>query len=105
MKKHTLIFIFFSLITGAVCAQDNTPRADVRQHNQRDRIAEGRSDGDLTHKETTALNHQQRHIRKAERRAKADGDVTAAERRKLERKQDRANRNIRKAKHNNIEAN
>ncbi len=105
MKKHALILTFFSLVTISVFAQDETPRADVRQGNQRGRIAEGRADGDLTIGEAAALNKQQRHIRRTERRTKADGEVTARERRKLERKQDRANRKIRRAKNNNLEAN
>lgn len=105
MKKHILIFSLLSLLSVALYAQDATPRANVRQKAQRARIAEGRADGDLTNKEAVALNAQQRHIRRSERRAKADGKVTVAEKRKLERKQDRASRNIRRAKNNSVTPN
>ncbi len=88
------------MIGLAAWAQEVTPKVDARQKAQRGRIHEGRADGELTHKESKALNKQQRHIRRTERRTKADGDVTVAERRKLDRKQDRANRNIRRAKNN-----
>lgn len=105
MKKHILIFSVLSLLSVGLYAQDATPRANVRQKAQRGRIAEGRADGDLTNKEAAALNAQQRHIRRSERRAKADGTVTVAEKRKLERKQDRASRNIRRAKNNPVTPN
>lgn len=83
-------------------AQVTTPKVDMRQKNQRARIHEGRSDGDLTQRESAFLNKQQKHIRRSERRAKADGNVTAQERRKLDRKQDRANRHIHRAKNNDV---
>ncbi|HMR57733.1 MAG TPA: hypothetical protein PLM56_14210 [Cyclobacteriaceae bacterium] len=105
MKKHILIFSVFSLLSVALYAQEATPRVNGRQKAQRVRIAEGRADGDLTNREATALNQQQRHIRRTERRAKADGNVTVAERRKIERKQDRANRTIHRAKNNSIQPN
>ena len=102
MKKHILIITLIGLSVVTLYAQDNTPRADVRQKVQRARIAEGRASGDLTTGEAAALNRQQRHIRRAERRAKADGTVTVAEKRKINRKQNRASRNIRRAKNNSI---
>jgi hypothetical protein len=105
MKKHILLFSFLTLFGVVVYAQDATPRANVRQKAQRARIAEGRATGDLTNAEAAALNKQQRHIRRTERRAKADGTVTVAEKRKIERKQDRANRNIRRAKNNSVTPN
>lgn len=103
MKRLIIITGFTFLITLASVAQAHTPRANTRQKAQRVRIAEGRKDGSITNKEAAALNHQQRHIRRSEKRAKADGVVTPAERLKLEHKQDRANRTIRRAKHNPVE--
>ncbi|MBX2899833.1 MAG: hypothetical protein KF775_09280 [Cyclobacteriaceae bacterium] len=87
---------------GCTALYAQATRTDVRQKTQRARIAEGRADGDLTNGEAAALNRQQRHIRRTERRAKADGTVTASEQRRLDRKQNRASRNIRRAKHNGI---
>lgn len=103
MKNCILFFAFFLMFAATAVAQDRTPRADTRQAAQRARIAEGRADGDLTNREAAALNANQRHIRRTERRAKADGEVTVDEKRKIERKQDRASRRIRRAKTNDIE--
>ena len=103
MKKTIFIFLLLMVVGLSVWAQEaRTPRTDGRQNAQRARIHEGRMDGDLTKRETTLLNKEQRHIRKSERRAKTDGDVTVAERRKLDRKQDRANRHIHRAKNNDV---
>mgnify|MGYP007059532049 CR=1 FL=1 len=102
MKNLILTFVAVLFISAGAFAQDQTRRADVRQKAQRVRIADGRKDGEITRQEGAALNAQQRHIRRAERRAKADGTVTMSEKRRLERKQDRASRNIRRAKHNDI---
>ena len=110
MKKYNIIFTLilmlgFALAGNKSYAQTETKRADVRQKAQRVRIADGRLDGEVTRREAAALNAEQRHIRRAERRAKADGEVTRIEKRKLERKQNRANRHIRRAKHNEIDNN
>jgi hypothetical protein len=100
------IMVVFMLLLGvSLFAQDRTPKVNARQGAQRGRIAEGRASGEVTNREAAALNSQQRHIRRSERRAKADGDVTVRERRQLDRKQDRASRNIRRAKNNNIDNN
>lgn len=98
--KSILIFSVMMMAGVAAFAQERTPRTNTRQAAQRARIHDGQQGGDLTKRERTALNAEQRHIRRAERRAKADGDVTVAERRKLERKQDRASRHIRRTKNN-----
>lgn len=109
MKKYTYLMVvlaFFLIgIPTESSAQSDTQRADVRQHAQRARIADGRRDGEVTRREAVALNAQQRHIRRSERRAKADGKVTRNEKRRLDRKQNRASRNIRRAKHNEIDNN
>jgi len=102
MKRTYLIFSIFMMLGIATFAQEPTPKADVRQKSQRARIHEGRSNGDLTHRESALLNKQQKHIRRSERMAKADGDVTALERNNLDRKQDRANRHIHRAKNNDL---
>jgi len=97
----TIALTITMVLTLSLCvAQTETPRADQRQVNQRARIHEGRADGEVTKREARALNKQQRHIKRTERRAESDGVVSKSERRKLERKQDRASRNIRRAKTN-----
>jgi hypothetical protein len=110
MKKYSYFLTIVSLLAFIAVgsksyAQTETKRADVRQYAQRARIAEGRMDGEVTRREAAGLNMEQRHIRRAERRAKSDGEVTRIEKRRLERKQNRANRHIRRAKHNGIDNN
>ncbi len=100
MKKIILVLSITMLTRIVVVAQQVTPKADVREASQRARIHEGRKDGDLTRSEAKALNKQQRHIRRTERRAKSDGTVTSTEKMKLQRKQNRASRNIRRSKNN-----
>ena len=102
MKKVILITSVLFFATISLFAQNNTPRVDKREGVQRARIAQGTSSGEITQRERAALNAQQRHIRRSERRAKADGTVTVRERRRLSHQQNRANRNIRRAKHNEI---
>lgn len=99
MKSIVIIAIALGLATS-VAAQDMTTRAGTRQVNQRARIHDGRTSGEITRREQVALNSTQRHIRRSEREVRADGDVTRIERRKLERKQDRASRHIRRVKYN-----
>lgn len=100
-----IIFVVLMLVGVAGFSQDSAPRTDKRQVAQRARIADGRRDGEVTRREAAALNVQQRHIRRTERRAKMDGEVTVEEQRRLDRKQNRASRNIRRAKHNKIDNN
>jgi len=103
MKRAALIVI--TVMVSIITYAQSTPRADVREKTERARIHQGRQSGEVTNGEASALNREQRHIRRSERRAKADGEVTGQEKRRLERKQDRASRHIRRAKHNDISKN
>lgn len=103
MKKMMLMCAIMLGLTTFAVAQDHMPRVDARQHVQRARIYDGRQNDELTRRETRRLHHEQRHIRRAERRAKIDGEVTRKERAKLTRKQNRASRHIRRAKHNEFD--
>ena len=101
MKKVIGIIASF-LILGCLsaAAQDGGTRAEVRQDAQRVRIAQGIREGEVTRREAAGLRMEQRHVRRARRRAAADGQVTPMERRKLDRKQRRASRDIHRARHN-----
>ena len=100
MKSLKLATIAVSLlIAGSVLAQTNTPIANARQENQKERIAEGVKSGELTKRETARLRAEQRAIRAEKRMAKADGKVTAAERAKLRHDQNKASADIYKQKH------
>ncbi|HEY5749092.1 MAG TPA: hypothetical protein VIU12_23650 [Chryseolinea sp.] len=80
-------------------AQVATPGVDQREALQRERIRSGAASGELTRRETAQARHDQRSIRRTERRAKADGEVTRQERVQLEHKQNRASRQLRRDKH------
>lgn len=100
MKSLKLVTIAVSLlVAGSVLAQKNTPVADQRQQNQKERIREGVKSGELTKQEAVKLRTEQRVIKVEERMAKADGKVTPAERAKLHRDQNRASADIYRQKH------
>jgi len=94
----TLFLSFCAILLISVEAQG--ARRDQRQASQRSRIQQGVQSGELTRREAVQLRAQQRHIRRAERRAEADGVVTLGEKARIENKQDRASKNIFKKKHN-----
>ena len=100
MKKAILILtgLMFGAIIS-VSAQTATPSIDQRQHNQQARVAQGVSSGELTRRETAHAVHDQRHIRRTERRAKADGQVTRGERAHIQHEQNRASRSLNRNKH------
>jgi len=100
MKKFLLTcsMVFMLGMIGAQ-AQTSTPTVDQRQANQKERIQQGASSGELTRAETANAVQDQRHIRRAERRAKADGKVTKRERARLNHKQNKASRELRRNKH------
>ncbi len=68
-------------------------------------LHEGRKEGELTNREASTLNSEQRSVRRLERRVKADGEVTTKEKVRIEKKQDHASRHIRRAKNNTIDNN
>ena len=100
MKSLKLTTLAVSLlIAGSVLAQTNTPVADQRQQNQKERIREGVKSGELTRPEAAKLRAEQRAIKAEKRMAKADGVVTPAERAKLHHDQNKASADIYKQKH------
>ena len=93
------IVIMAALATISVPALAGTPRLDAREHNQRDRIAQGVRSGELTRPETRRLVAGERRLHMHERHAKSDGVVTAGERARLERNADRMSARIYRQKH------
>ncbi|HEY8266182.1 MAG TPA: hypothetical protein VIG03_06370 [Steroidobacteraceae bacterium] len=87
------------LASAAAPALAGTPRLNSREHNQRDRIAQGLHSGELTRPEARRLVHGEIGLHRAERYAKADGVVTRAERCRLERNADRMSGRIYRQKH------
>jgi hypothetical protein len=88
-----------ALSAAALPALAGTPRLDAREHNQRDRIAQGIRSGELTRPEARRLVRGEVRLRRHERLAKSDGTVTRAERYRLERHADRMSTRIFRKKH------
>lgn len=99
MEKGFAVIAACMLIAFGALAQDQTPRADQRQANQRLRIRQGFAQGDLNRREMARLMAAQRMIRRGECFAKADGRVTRYERIRLHRMQQRASRHIYRERH------
>jgi hypothetical protein len=88
-----------ALAAISVPALAGTPRLDMREHNQRDRIAQGVRSGELTRPETRRLIAGERRLHRHERIAKSDGVVTAGERARLKRNSDRMSKRVYRQKH------
>ena len=71
-----------------------------RQQKQRDRIANGIQSGELTRVEAKKLTKQQHKIAAKEARFKSDGVLTRKERSKLQHNLNKASKNIYRKKHN-----
>ncbi len=74
-------------------------RADNRQEQQAERIAQGIDSGELTQREASKLIQQQRAIARTERRFKSDGNYTRKEKALIEHRQDAASAAIYTQKH------
>lgn len=101
MKTGKLILSAAALI--ALCAPLTfAQNIHQRKVNQQKRIGQGVKSGQLTPRETSHLERQQRSINHEERNMrKADnGHLTTADRRALNRRQNRASANIYAKKHN-----
>lgn len=77
----------------------NEPHRNQRQHNQRDRIAQGVRSGSLTKDEAKGLRDEQRSIRQEERQYKSDSLLTRGERKDLRQDLNVASRSIYSEKH------
>ena len=87
------------LSAAALPALAGTPRLDTREHNQRERIAQGIGTGELTRPEARRLARGEVRLHRHERIARADGVVTGAERLRLQRNAERMSRRIYRQKH------
>jgi hypothetical protein len=97
MKKSAL-FVALAII-ASTSAFAGTPRYDARQANQRERIANGVGNGELTMRETRRLAAGQVHLNRVERRAKSDGVVTTRERAHMQHEENQQSRRIYRQKH------
>jgi len=99
MRKLVALLIPIAFMVVMHANAQSTPRVDQREHNQHARIRQGVASGELTRREAAHAVHDQRHIRRAERRVKADGHVTRRERARLHHQQNHASRELRRNKH------
>jgi len=93
------LVIAAALAAISVPAMAGTPRLDAREHNQRERIAQGVRSGELTRPETRRLIAGERRLHRHERHAKADGVVTRGERIRLQQNANRMSKRIYRQKH------
>jgi hypothetical protein len=99
MRKLVALLIPIAFMIVMQANAQSTPGVNERQHNQHARIRHGIASGELTRREAAHARHDQRHIRRTERRVKADGHVTKRERARLHHKQNQASRELRRNKH------
>jgi hypothetical protein len=99
MKKLIALLSFVAFVGITQSHAQQMPNVDQRQRIQRHRIHDGVTGGELTRREAADARHDQRRIRRSERRAKADGVVTPKERARLHHKQNVASRELRIDKH------
>lgn len=97
--RTPLAAIALALLTASAAQAHTTPRVDLRQDRQAQRIDQGLASGELTRREARRLAAEQRQIQRFEGHAKADGVVTARERAHLHSLQNEASRDIRHQKH------
>ncbi len=92
-----LIAVTATLALGANASAGTINR---REHNQRQRIAQGVRSGELTWREAARLGREETRIHNEERRFRSnDGHLGPRERAKLERDLDRTSRDIYRQKH------
>ena len=94
-----MIFVAAALAAISLPVMAGTPRLDAREHNQRERIAQGARSGELTRPEARRLIAGERRLHRHERYAKSDGVVTRGERIRLQQNANRMSRRIYRQKH------
>ena len=103
MKKSILAaaFLVGTQLTVIACEPAYRGRSySERQERQRDRIDEGRAEGDLSRREAARLRDRSRDIAEDRRDARADdGYVDRHERRRIQKEQDQLNRDIYQQRH------
>jgi hypothetical protein len=99
-KTNALAAIGVALsVVMASSVSAGTPRLDRREVHQGNRIYNGVASGQLTRPEARRLAEGQVHLRRAEARAKSDGVVTGRERTHLQHEANQQSRRIYRQKH------
>ncbi len=92
-----MVIVLVFAFTNPASAGD---RPYQRQGKQMERIAGGVQKGEITHREHSRLNQEQKRIQRFRRQSMADGRLSPGERRRLHRMQEKASRHIYREKHN-----
>jgi hypothetical protein len=102
MKIAAVALASTLLLTTAAVAQESGAVVRDRKFDQQGRIAQGVRSGQLTPRETSHLEHQERAINHEERamRAQDNGHLTRGDRAVLQRQQNQESRRIYRDKHN-----
>ncbi|MGH8263553.1 MAG: hypothetical protein ACRET4_08735 [Steroidobacteraceae bacterium] len=99
MLKKIVTGLLILGLAAPVFAGDRTPKLDKREHNQRQRIAQGVRSGELTRPEARRLVRGEKRLHRNERIAKSNGVVTPAERARLQAEANRMSGRIYTQKH------
>ena len=100
MKTKFIVPFIFLLTVAVINANGQAVRQNAR--NERERIAQGNRNGELTRGEKARLSKEQREIKRDIRDAKKDdGHISHRERKQIRKEQRKASRHIHRAKHNN----
>ena len=102
MKSRILVAMFMGIFLLVGFSGHAHYGRNKSQVSQRQRIIEGRMQGEINHHEAMRLRNQQQRICRSKQIAKLDGRVTPKERRRLHAMQRNANRSICRAKHNSF---
>ena len=97
--KKFVLPLALLLSISCFAQETKTPVATERQKNQQKRIGKGVKNGQLTAKETAALEKEQKKIQADKKAAKADGTVTPEERAQIQKEQNKASKKIYREKH------
>jgi hypothetical protein len=107
MKKTVLTIMvlgLFGVFANSSYGQV-TPGADKRQSNQKHRVKKGVKSGEITKREAKSLHKSTKEAKRYEAKAKSDGKVTWKERTRLQHKENKSSRKIYRTKHNNRDRN
>jgi uncharacterized membrane protein YebE (DUF533 family) len=99
MKTKLLIAALATVISLPAFSQTYTPGIDQRQNNQEQRIDQGIASGQLNQREAARLERGQARVNAMENRAKSDGVVTARERTRIQHAQNVESKRINRQKH------
>ena len=93
---------FLAILFAGFASLPASAQVRQRENHEKERIEQGRKNGELTRRESRRFAQEQKHIRHDIRRSKNnDGHIGPRERKHISREENRASRDIYRSKHNN----